>query len=202
MISMMNKTATGLLLASLAMPLPAAEVDLVDELASTPASAELVVRGKQIPLDEPLQKEVIDMLKGVVGGCKTDSKTRPTAFSEFDKNLPFDWERARDPLRRVSYISASLGKLEKLTAGNKSVYSKHIMLETPSGNWPRKYAAIYDGQQTIRFTNCNGFDVVELICTSGIREHMPSQYLAACKTLPGGMNKLDERTKPMEKKAP
>jgi hypothetical protein len=198
----MNKLSTSLLLVGLALPLVAAQIDLVDELKNTPASAELVVRGKPIPLDDALQKEVIDMLKGVVGGCKTDSKTRPSAFNEFDNNLPFDWERARDPLRRVSYISASLGKLDKLTAGNKSVYSKYIMLETPPGNWPRKYAAIYDGQQSIRFTNCNGFDVVELICTSGIREHMPTEYLSACKTLPGGMNTLDERDKPMEKKTP
>lgn len=165
--------------------------DLVDELKTIPANAELVVRGKPMPVSEALQTEVIDMLKGILAGCKTDSKTRPSAFRKFDrKALPFDWQRSRDYLRRVSYISASLGKLEKLNAGNKSVYAKHIMLETPPGNWPRKYAVIYDGQQSIRFTNCNGFDVVELICTDGIREHMPERYLAACKAMPAEMKQV------------
>ncbi len=175
-------------LAGLALTASAVAADLVDELKSIPASAELVVHGKPAPVSEELQSEIIDMLKGILAGCRTDSKTRPGAFREFDrKALPYDWQRSRDYLRRVSYISASLGRLEKLNAGNKSVYAKHIMLETPPGNWPRKYAVIYDGQQSIRFTNCNGFDVVELICTDGIREHMPERYLAACKALPPEM---------------
>jgi len=158
--------------------------DLVDELREIPSEAELITRGLNVPLSEAVQVKLVDGMKTLLKTCKVDSKTRPSAFNKFNKDLPFSWQRATDPLRNTSYISVSLGKLEKLRAGNKSVYAKSIMLETPNGNWPRKFIAVSDGRNTIQFTKCSGLVVVDIICMKGVKSSMPKNYSQACKVLP------------------
>lgn len=167
----------------LLMPWTIQAADLIDELKEIPPAAQVVVHGTTQPVSPEQTPAVLEAMKTLLKGCRSDSKTQPSAFKPYDK-YPYDWDRARDALRRTSYIDVSLGKLEKLPAGNKLVYTKYIMLETPPGNWPAKYLAVNDGEQTIRFGGCNGFDVVKLICMPGIMAYMPEGYAAACKVTP------------------
>lgn len=159
-------------------------VDLVELLGELPAETELVQKGVKIPLDAATQNKVGGALKTLLETCRADSKTRPLLFRQFNKGVPFEWERSTDPLRGVSFIRVSLGKLEKLRAGNKNVYAKYLLLETPPGNWPGKYMVAYDGSTSIQFTRCSGLVTVDLICLPEIRDHLPRSYAPACKVLP------------------
>ena len=137
-----------------------------------------------VPLAQEVQDKLVDSMKTLLKTCRVDSKTRPSAFIRYNNGIPFDWDRASDPLRGTSFIKVSLGKLDKLIAGNKSVYSKHLMLETPVGNWPKKYIVAYDGRGAIQFAKCSGLVVVDIVCLPGVREHMPKDYAQACRVLP------------------
>ena len=177
-----------LLVMLLPLGLRADMVDLVELLGEFPANSELIRNGVDIPLDDDTQQKVSSALKTMLQTCRVDSKTRASAFRKFNKNIAFEWERSTDPLRGTSFIKVSLGKLEKLRAGNKNVYAKYLLLETPAGNWPRKYMFAYDGSTSILFSKCSGLVTVDLICMPGVREHMPESYAPACKVLPN-MNK-------------
>lgn len=168
----------------LPLGLRADTVDLVELLGEFPANSELIRKGVDIPLDALTQKKVSAALKTMLETCRADSKTRVSLFRKFNKGVPFEWERSTDPLRGTSFIKVSLGKLEKLRAGNKNVYAKYLLLETPSGNWPRKYMVAYDGSTSIMFSKCSGLVTVDLICMPGVREHMPKSYAPACRVLP------------------
>ncbi|MDT8405023.1 hypothetical protein [Sulfuriflexus sp.] len=177
----------------LAQGVHADTVDLVDLLGELPPTSELVQKGVEIPLDEPTQNKVSGALKTLLETCRADSKTRPSMFRKFNNGVPFEWGRSTDPLRGASFIKVSLGKLEKLRAGNKNVYAKYLLLETPPGNWPRKYMVAYDGSTAIQFTTCSGLVTVDLICLPGIRDHLPKSYAPACKVLPD-MREAEEST--------
>ena len=172
----------------LAMLLPfslrADNIDLIELLGELPPETQLVQNGIEIPLDSTIQGKVGGALKTMLETCRADSKTRASLFRKFNKGVPFDWERSTDALRGTSFIKVSLGKLEKLRAGNKNVYAKYLLLETPAGNWPRKYMVAYDGSTAIQFTKCSGLVTVDIICMPGIREHLPTSYASACKVLP------------------
>lgn len=171
----------GILLANFAS---ADSADLIKELKEIPAEVEMSVRGTPVPLSEPVQAQLITGLKTLLQTCRADSKTSPLAFKRFNRSVPFNWDRAIDPLRNTSYILVSLGKLEKLRAGNKTVYAQKILLETPEGNWPRKYMVTSDGRSPIRFTRCSGLVVVDVICIPEVLAHLPKDYARACSVLP------------------
>lgn len=158
--------------------------DLVDELQELPVEAELVKQGVPVQLANDTQAKLVETMKTLLKTCRIDSKTRPSVFNSYNNGLPFDWYRASDTLRGTSYIKVSLGKLEKLVAGNKSVYAKQLMMETPAGNWPKKYIVAYDGRGAIQFAKCSGLVVVDIICMPGVRENMPKDYTQACRVLP------------------
>ena len=160
--------------------------DLVDVLQELPAEAELIKNGVPVPLVDDAQAKLVENMKTLLKTCRIDSKTRPSAFRRYNGGLPFDWYRASDPLRGTSFIKVSLGKLQKMVAGNKSVYAKQLMMETPAGNWPEKYIVAYDGRGAIQFSKCSSLVVVDIICMPGVRENMPKDYMQACKVLPGG----------------
>ena len=169
----------------LAVPLGADQVDLVDELKEIPAEVELMVRGASVPLSQPAQDQVAQGMKTLLQTCRVDSKTSPAAFIKFNQGgVPFSWERVTDPLRNTSYLMVSLGKLEKLRAGNKSVYAQRLLMETPEGNWPRKYIATSDGRSAIQFGRCSGLVVVDIICIPEVLSQLPKDYSKACRVLP------------------
>jgi hypothetical protein len=185
----------------LPLGLRADNIDLIDLLGELPPETELVQKGVKIPLDEASQSKMVGAMKTLLETCRADSKTRHSLFRTFNKGVPFDWERSTDALRGTSFIKVSLGKLEKLRAGNKNVYAKYLLLETPPGNWPRKYMVAYDGGGTaIQFTNCSGLVMVDLICMPEIRDHLPNSYAPACKVLPemkepaGGMEEAADKS--------
>lgn len=167
-------------------------IDLIDEVGATPPEAMIYRQGKQVSLDQATQDKVSAALRTLLESCRADSKTRASLFRKYNKDYPFNWDRATDPLRGVSYIQVSLGKLEKLRAGNKNVYAKHLLLETPAGNWPRKYMVAYDGSTAIQFTKCSGLVTVDIICMPEIREHLPESYAPACKVVPDMKDEADK----------
>lgn len=167
-------------------------VDLIDLLDEIPAETELVQKGVKIPLNDAAQVKVGEAMKVLLETCRADSKTRRSLFRKYNKGVPFDWERSTDMLRGTSFIKVSLGKLEKLRAGNKNVYAKYLLLETPAGNWPRKYMVAYDGSTAIQFTKCSGLVTVDLICLKEINEFLPKDYAEACRVLPGIKKSADE----------
>lgn len=171
----------GILLPAVAQ---AENIDLIDQLGALPPETELVQKGRIISLDAATQLKVGASMKTLLETCRADSKTRNSLFREFNKGVPFDWARSTDTLRGTSFIKVSLGKLEKLRAGNKNVYAKYLLLETPTGNWPSKYMVAYDGSTTIQFTRCSGLVVVDIICMPEMREHMPKGYAPACQVVP------------------
>lgn len=192
----MKSSITLFFLAMLLSPgLRADTVDLVELLGEFPANVELVSKGVDIPLDATTQKKMSAALKTMLETCRADSKTRASLFRKFNNDLPFEWDRSTDPLRGTSFIKVSLGKLEKLRAGNKNVYAKYLLLETPPGNWPRKFMVAYDGSTSIMFSKCSGLVTVDLICMPGVREHMPESYAPACRVLPD----MNEPAAEMEK---
>lgn len=195
MVSAMKSSITLFFLTML-LPngLRADNIDLIDLLGELPPETELVQNGRTIALDTSIQGKLGGALKTMLETCRADSKTRRSLFRQFNKGLPFDWERSTDALRGTSFIKVSLGKLEKLRAGNKNVYAKYLLLETPAGNWPRKYMVAYDGSTAIQFTKCSGLVTVDIICMPGVREHLPKGYAAACKVLP----ELKESAEEME----
>ena len=184
MYEMKSSTTVFFLSLLLAQGVHADTVDLVDLLGELPPTSELVQKGVEIPLDAPTQNKVSGALKTLLETCRSDSKTRPSLFRKFNNGVPFEWDRSTDPLRGTSFIKVSLGKLEKLRAGNKNVYAKYLLIETPPGNWPRKYMVAYDGSTAIQFTTCSGLVTVDLICMPGIRDHLPKSYAPACNVLP------------------
>ena len=160
------------------------EVDLVEELKEIPVEAEIMQRGVPIPITEELQNKLADTMKVLLQTCRVDSKTNPRSFRKLNKGVPFNWDRVVDPLRNASYIHVSLGKLDKLRAGTKTVYARELLLETPPGNWPKKYMVSSDGRSNIQFSKCSGLVVVDVICMPGILEHLPKDYGRACRVLP------------------
>jgi len=160
------------------------QVDLIDELKEIPVETKIMQRGKEIPIDEALQNRIADQMKILLQTCRVDSKTNARAFRKLNKGVPFSWDRVTDPYRNASYIHVSLGKLDKLRAGTKTVYARGLLLETPPGNWPRKYMVSTDGRTNIQFTQCSGLVVVDVICMKGVLEHLPKEYARACRILP------------------
>ncbi len=158
--------------------------DLIKELKEIPPEVEMFVRGASVPLSEPVQEQVATGLKTLLQTCRVDSKTSPLAFKKLSGKLPFNWDRATDILRNTSYLLVSLGKLEKLRAGNKTVYAQKILMETPSGNWPRKYIVTTDGGNAIQFARCSGLVVVDIICIPDVLKQLPKDYGRACSVLP------------------
>ena len=178
---------TGLFVATF---VAADEADLIKELKEVPPEVEMVVRGAPVPLDEAVQEQVTTGLKTLLQTCRVDSKTSPLAFRKLNGSLPFNWQRATDPLRNTSYLLVSLGKLEKLRAGNKTVYAQKLLLETPQGNWPRKYMVTTDGRSAIQFSRCSGLVVVDIICIPEVLKQLPEDYARACSVLPPKSSEL------------
>lgn len=164
--------------------------DLIKELKEIPPEAEMFSGGQPLPLTESVQEQVVTGLTTLLKTCRIDSKTSSLAFKKLNGRLPFDWDRAIDPLRNASYIIVSLGKLEKLRAGNKSVYTQKILMETPNGNWPRKYIVTTDGRTAIQFGRCSGLVVVDIICIPEILKNLPKDYARACSVLPPKSSEL------------
>ncbi len=177
----------GLLLVNIAN---ADNADLIKELKEIPLEVEMFSRGAPVPLPEAVQEQVATGIKTLLKTCRADSKTSPLAFKKFNKRLPFNWTRATDPLRNTSYLLVSLGKLEKLRAGNKTVYAQKILMETPEGNWPRKYIVTTDGRSEIQFGRCSGLVVVDIICIPELLEKLPKDYARACSVLPPKSSEL------------
>ena len=160
------------------------EVDLIEELKEIPVEAHIMQKGAPIPITEELQNRIADQMKILLQTCRIDSKTNPRSFRKLNKGVPFSWDRVTDPLRNASYIHVSLGKMDKLRAGSKTVYARELLLETPPGNWPRKYMVSTDGRTNIQFAKCSGLVVVDVICMPGVLEHLPEDYGRACRILP------------------
>jgi len=177
----------GLFIASLAN---ADNADLISELKEIPPEVEMFVGGAPFPLSQAVQDQVAVGLKTLLQTCRVDSKTSALFFRKLNGALPFDWTRATDPLRNTSYLLVSLGKLEKLRAGNKTVYAQKLLLETPPGNWPRKYIVTTDGQDHIQFARCSGLVVVDIICIPDLLAKLPKDYARACSVLPPKSSEL------------
>ena len=181
----MNRVITSLLFGMLLSgPIAADNADLITELKEIPPEVEMLVRGNPVQMEQSVQDKVATGLKTLLQTCRTDSKTSPAAFSKLTGRLPFSWQRATDPLRNTSYLMVSLGKLAKLRAGNKIVYAQRLLLETPPGNWPRKYLATSDGRTEILFGRCSGLVVVDIICIPEVLANLPKDYARACSVLP------------------
>jgi len=172
---------SGLLLSGVAT---ADQADLIEELKEIPPEVEMLVRGNPVQFEQDMQDKIALGMKTLLQTCRIDSKTSPAAFRRLTGKLPFSWQRATDPLRNTSYIMISLGKLDKLRAGNKTVYAQKLLLETPAGNWPRKYLATTDGRNEILFGRCSGLVVVDIICIPDVLKHLPKDYAKACSVLP------------------
>lgn len=164
--------------------------DLIEELKEIPPEVEMYVRGAPVPVSQPVQDQLASGLKTLLQTCRVDSKTSPLAFKKLNGRLPFNWQRATDPLRNASYILVSLGKLEKLRAGNKTVYTQKILMETPPGNWPKKYIVTTDGRNSIQFGRCSGLVVVDIICIPEVLDKLPKDYARACSVLPPKSSEL------------
>jgi len=174
----------------LAGPLMADTADLIEELKEIPPEVELLVKGSPVPLEQNVQDQVAAGMKTLLQTCRIDSKTSPLAFRKMNGPLPFDWGRVTDPLRNTSYLMVSLGKLAKLRAGNKTVYAQRLLLETPAGNWPRKYMVTSDGRNAIQFARCSGLVVVDIICIPEVLSRLPKEYARACSVLPPKSSEL------------
>jgi len=172
---------TSLLLAGTAT---ADNADLIQELKEIPPEVEMSVAGTPVPLSQSVQDQVATGMTTLLQTCRIDSKTSTLAFQKLNGSLPFDWDRATDPLRNTSYLLVSLGKLAKLRAGNKTVYAQKLLLETPAGNWPRKYMVTSDGRNAIQFSRCSGLVVVDVICIPEVLAQLPKDYARACSVLP------------------
>jgi len=164
--------------------------DLIQELKEIPPEVELFVKGAPVVLPQPVQEEITTGLTTLLKTCRVDSKTSPRFFKKRNKSVPFNWDRATDPLRNTSYILVSLGKLEKLRAGSKLVYAQQLLLETPPGNWPRKYMVSTDGRSAIQFGRCSGLVVVDIICIPELLAKLPKDYARACSVLPPRSSEL------------
>lgn len=168
----------------------AESTDLIKELKEIPPEVEMFVRGVPVPLAQSVQDQVSSGLQTLLETCRVDSKTSPLAFKRLNGPLPFNWDRAIDPLRNTSYLMVSLGKLAKLRAGNKTVYAQRVMMETPPGNWPRKYLVTNDGRNSIQFARCSGLVVVDVICIPEVLAQLPKDYARACSVLPPRSSEL------------
>jgi len=166
------------------------QVDLIEELKEIPVETQIMQKGVSIPISEALQNQIADQMKVLLQTCRVDSKTNPRSFRKLNKGVPFSWDRVTDPLRNASYIHVSLGKLDKLRAGSKTVYARELLLETPPGNWPRKYMVSTDGRTNIQFAKCSGLVVVDVICMQGVLEYLPKDYGRACRILPPNSSKV------------
>jgi len=178
---------SGLLLANTVV---ADQADLIAELKEIPPEVEMLVRGNPVQMEQAVQDKIATGVKTLLQTCRIDSKTSPGAFRKWTGKLPFSWERATDPLRNASYLKVSLGKLAKLRAGNKTVYAQQLLLETPSGNWPRKYVATTDGRNEILFGRCSGLVVVDIICIPEVLRNLPKDYARACSVLPPSSSEI------------
>ncbi len=176
---------TGLLLGMLVSgPTVADNADLITELKEIPPEVEMFVRGSPVQMEQSVQDKISTGIKTLLQTCRIDSKTSPAAFRRMHGKTPFNWQRATDPLRNTSYLMVSLGKLAKLRAGNKIVYAQRLLLETPPGNWPKKYLATSDGRTEILFGRCSGLVVVDIICIPEVLANLPKDYARACSVLP------------------
>jgi len=164
--------------------------DLIQELKEIPPEVEMFVRGAPAPLPQAVQDQVVAGLTTLLQTCRVDSKSNPLVFQKMNGALPFNWDRATDSLRNTSYLLVSLGKLAKLRAGNKTVYAQKLLLETPEGNWPRKYMVTTDGRNAIQFSRCSGLVVVDVICIPEVLEKLPKEYGRACSVLPPKSSEL------------
>jgi len=166
------------------------QADLIEELKEIPPEVEMMVKGAPIPLAQSVQDKVATGLKTLLQTCRIDSKTSASAFTRLTGSRSFNWQRATDPLRKTSYLMVSLGKLAKLRAGNKTVYTQRLLLETPPGNWPRKYIVTSDGRAPILFGRCSGLVVVDIICIPEVLANLPKDYARACSVLPPSSSEL------------
>lgn len=181
----MNKIMISLLFGILVSGSAIADnADLITELKEIPPEVEMLVRGNLVQIEQEAQDKIAAGLTTLLQTCRIDSKTSPAAFSKLTGRLPFSWQRATDPLRNTSYLMVSLGKLAKLRAGNKTVYAQRLLLETPPGNWPRKYLVTTDGRNEILFGRCSGLVVVDIICIPEVLKNLPKDYARACSVLP------------------
>ena len=181
----MNRTMTGVLAWLLFSGTAFADqADLIAELKEIPPEVEMMVKGNPVLMSQSVQDKVFTGMKTLLETCRIDSKTSPAPFRRLHGKTTFNWQRDTDPLRKTSYLLVSLGKLDKLRAGNKTVYAQRLLLETPDGNWPRKYMVTSDGQTPILFGRCSGLVVVDIICIPEVLANLPKDYARACSVLP------------------